>query len=121
MPDRILIRDLEVQFHVGVPDIERAHPQRLAITLELDLDVSAAAAVDDLEQTVDYHAVCLWVRSLGDGRQWKLIETLAVEIAEGAHARFGVPRVTVEVKKFILPDARHVSVRVQRPGAAAAS
>ncbi|MBX3748004.1 MAG: dihydroneopterin aldolase [Verrucomicrobiae bacterium] len=115
MPDRILIHDLEVLFHIGVPDTERARPQRLSLTLELHLDLSAAAAADDLERTVDYHAVSLWVRSLGEGRQWKLIETLAVEIAEGARTRFGVPSVTVEVKKFILPHARHVSVRVQRP------
>ena len=29
MPDQITIEDLEVRFHVGVPDEERAEPQRL--------------------------------------------------------------------------------------------
>ena len=41
--DTIAIEDLEVWFHVGVPDEERAHAQRLLISVEMDLDFRAAA------------------------------------------------------------------------------
>lgn len=113
--DTLIITDLELHCRVGVPEAERATPQRLLLTLELELDCAAAAASDDLRQTVDYHALVQRVRAWGQGREWRLIETLAVELAEWVRAEFGPRAVTVEVKKFILPETRHVAVRVRRP------
>jgi dihydroneopterin aldolase len=59
-------------------------------------------------------AVCQRLRAFGDGVHWKLIETLAVDIAQMVLEDFGPRSVMVEVKKFIIPEARHVSVRVSR-------
>jgi dihydroneopterin aldolase len=43
-----------------------------------------------------------------------LIETAAVEIAGVVLREFRPRRVSVEVKKFVLPEAEYVSVRVSR-------
>jgi dihydroneopterin aldolase len=112
--DTILIRDLEVQFQVGVSDAERAQPQRLLLSLELEKDFTAAVAGDDLSHTIDYSALSRRLLRFGDGRRWKLIETLASEIAKLALDEFGAERVTVEVKKFVVPQAQFVAVRVTR-------
>lgn len=112
--DLITIRELEVHYHVGVPDAERAKAQRLLIDVEIESDFSAAVASDDLTRTVDYYAVSRRVLRFGEGRSWKLIETLSVDLAEMVVREFGAARVTVEVKKFIIPEARHVSVRATR-------
>lgn len=119
MPDTILVSDFEVFYRVGVPDEERARPQRLLISLEMEPrgGFGSAAAVDDLGRTIDYYAVTRRLLALGDGREWRLIETLAVEIAGWVVQDFGAVRVLVEVKKFILPEARHVAVRVERSAA----
>ena len=114
--DTITICDLEVFYRVGVPDEERAQPQRLLLTVEMRRDFTAAAAADDLTQTIDYYAVSRRLLQFGDGRSWKLIETLAVEIAQMILKEFGAVAATVTVKKFILPEARQVSVTVSRPG-----
>ncbi len=113
--DTITICDLEVHFHVGVTPEERAQPQRLLLTVAMTRDCTAAAAADDLSETIDYFAVTQGLLQLGDGRHWALIETLAVEIAERVLEEFSPRRVTVEVKKFIIPQTRHVSVKVTRP------
>lgn len=112
--DIIVIQDLEVSYHVGVPDAERAQPQRLLLSLALKHDFTVAATTDDLTRTIDYYALSRRLLRFGDGRSWRLIETLAVEIAEMVLADFGAVEVTVEVKKFILPEARHVAVQVVR-------
>lgn len=114
MNDQICIRDLDVFYHVGVPDDERAQKQRLLLTLEIESDFTKAAAKDDLTQTIDYFAVTQRLLKLGEGREWKLLETLAVEIAELTRNEFGALTVMVEIKKFIIPEARWVSVRVSR-------
>jgi dihydroneopterin aldolase len=113
--DIITIADLEVFFRVGVPDAERAQPQRLLLTVEMETDFTAAGATDDLRQTIDYYAVAQRLQALGEGCEWKLIERLGEDIAALILREFGPQRVTVEIKKFILPQTRHVAVRLTRP------
>ena len=113
--DKIIISDLEVSYHVGVGEPERATAQRLLISVEMAHDFRAAAAQDDLAHTIDYYAVCQRLLQLGEGRSWRLIETLAVDIAALVQAEFHATSATVEVKKFIIPESRHVAVRVTRP------
>lgn len=112
--DTIIINELEVRYRVGVPEAERAQAQRLLLTVEMDHDFGAAAACDDLNETIDYHAVAVRLAGFGAGREWKLIETLAVEIAGMILKEFKPERVRVEVRKFILPDTRWVGVKVER-------
>jgi FolB domain-containing protein len=114
MNDVITIQDLEVFFHVGVPDEERARPQRLLISIAMEHDFTAAASGDDLSDTLDYFAVSERVRQFGDGAHWKLIETLALDLTQMVIDEFGARRVMVEVKKFVIPQTAHVSVRATR-------
>jgi dihydroneopterin aldolase len=111
---RISIVDLEVFYRVGVPDAERAQPQRLLLTVELESDFSAAAKSDGIADTVDYFAVTQRLLKFGQGREWKLIEKLAADIADMILAEFKPAAVTVEVKKYVIPQARHVSVALKK-------
>ena len=111
---KILIVDLEVFYHVGVPDEERAQAQRLLLSVEMEHDFSRAAQTDDLTHTINYYAVTQRLLKLGEGRSWKLIETLASDIAQLVLAEFQAMAVTVEVKKFIIPQARYVAVSLFR-------
>jgi dihydroneopterin aldolase len=115
--DTITIADLEVHYHVGVPDEEREREQRLLLTVQLTHDFSVAARDDDIGRTIDYYAVTQRLLRFGVRRKWRLIETLAQDIAEALLAEFRPISVTVEVKKLIIPQTRHVSVTVTRPAA----
>ena len=113
--DTITISDLEVFFHVGVTPEERARPQRLLLTVEMSHDCKAAAASDNLGETIDYFAVSQRLARLAGEGQWALIETVAADVAALVLEEFRPKAVSVEVKKFIIPQARHVSVRLRRP------
>lgn len=112
--DRIRIVDLEAHFRVGVSEQERAQPQRLLLTIEMEADLAGAAATDRLDQTIDYERVARRVLQFGEGRSWKLIEKLAGDLTEMLLAVFRPVAVSVEVKKFVIPQASHVSVRLSR-------
>jgi 7,8-dihydroneopterin aldolase/epimerase/oxygenase len=113
---QISITDLEVFYRVGVPDAERAKPQRLLLTVEMESDFSAAAKSDSIADTIDYFAVCQRLLKFGEGREWKLIEKLAADIADMILAEFKPQNVSVEVKKYVIPEARHVAVSLTRTG-----
>ena len=109
---KISIIDLEVFYRVGVPEAERVKPQRLLLTVEMDFDFSAAAKSDNIRDTIDYFAVSQRLLKFGEGRNWKLIEKLAADVADTILSEFKPQSVTVEVKKFPIPEARCVSVVV---------
>lgn len=113
MPE-IAITDLEVFFHIGVPDLERATPQRLLVSVTLEIDCARAAGADDIRGTIDYYRVAQDVLGFGEGRSWRLIETLADQIAALVLDRYHPLAVTVEVKKFPIPQARWVSVKLTK-------
>jgi FolB domain-containing protein len=108
----ISIVDLEVFYRVGVPDAERARAQRLLLTVELETDFAAAAQSDAIADTIDYYAVTQQLLHFGETREWRLIEKLAADIAIHLLTTHRPHAVTVEVKKFIIPEARHVFVRL---------
>jgi dihydroneopterin aldolase len=110
---KIRIVDLEVFYHVGVPDEERAQAQRLLLTVEMESDFSAAAKSDGIADTINYFSVTQRLLKFGEGRNWRLIEKLAADIADAVLAEFKPQAVTVEVKKFVIPQARYVAVRVE--------
>jgi FolB domain-containing protein len=109
MPN-IKIVDLEVFYCVGVPDEERAKPQRLLLTVDMNFDFSIAAVSDRVTKTIDYFAVAQQLLHFGEGRSWKLIEKVATNVAEMIMNEYRPQAVTVEVKKFVIPQAAYVSV-----------
>lgn len=119
MSDHILISGLRVETRVGWTDEERAEPQAVLIDLDVETDAGAPAASDDLGDTIDYGAVIAEVAEYVGGRETKLLERLAAEVAETIAARNGVKRVTVEIAKEVVPvpqEVTRVAVRIARSG-----
>lgn len=111
---KINIVDLEVFYCVGVGDEERATPQRLLLTIEMTFDFSSASVCDRIERTIDYHAVCQKLLAYGEGRSWRLLEKLVANLCDLVLADFKAQTVIVTVKKFAIPQARHVSVQLSK-------
>jgi 7,8-dihydroneopterin aldolase/epimerase/oxygenase len=111
---KISIVDLEVFYCVGVPDEERAKPQRLLLVINMDFDFSDAVKRDSIGDTIDYFEVSQQLLKFGEGKSWKLIEKLAADICELVMSEFTPKSVAVEVKKFPIPQAQYVSVFMTR-------
>jgi 7,8-dihydroneopterin aldolase/epimerase/oxygenase len=115
MSDLIRVIDLEVFAYIGVPDEERREPQRLLVSLEMSIDTfSHAAGTDNIARTVSYYDVAQHVKAFTLERPRKLLETMAEEMAFDLLKSFPIKKITLEIKKFILPDARYVSVKIER-------
>jgi len=111
---KIAIVDLEVFYCIGVTDEERAKPQRLLVTLDITFDFSTAAVSDRIEKTINYQTVVQELINFGQGRSWRLVERLVSNIAEKIMVQYNPHAVTVEVKKFPIPQARYVSVSLTK-------
>ena len=112
--DKIVIKDLEVDAHIGVTESERAQAQRLLITVEMERDLTEAGRTDAETSTTRYDIVADMIRKLVTERPRKLVEAVAHEIAETILARQMAQAVTVEVKKFSIPRSQYVSIQIHR-------
>ena len=110
----ITIVDLEVFYRVGISEEERAKPQRLLLTLDIKFDFSSAAVSGRIGRTIDYYEVTQRLLKLGETRSWRLIESVATDVAERILSEFHPESVTVEVKKFSIPEARYVSASLTK-------
>ena len=111
---RIHISQLELMARIGVPDEERSSPQRLTISLTIWPLHSGADLKDDISRTVNYADVCAETKKFVQGRSDRLIETLADAVARHLLEVFEIRTITIELRKFILPDVEFVSVTVTR-------
>jgi dihydroneopterin aldolase len=102
-PDVIELRGLRVAGICGVLPEERSRPQPLEIDVDIAADLSAAAASDDLGDTVDYGDVTTALEQVVTDGRFALLEALAAALCDTVLARPGVEAVTVAVRKLRPP------------------
>lgn len=117
MSDRITLSGLTVRGHHGVFEFEKRDGQDFVVDITVWRDFSAAAASDDLTDTLDYGALAELARAVVAGPPRNLIETVAVDIAETALARWRMEQIEVTVHKAHAPiplEFTDVAVTVRR-------
>jgi dihydroneopterin aldolase len=114
LPDEIHIEQLDVFTRVGVPEEERANPQRLAVSISFWSYQQTSDLADHVERTVNYSTVAEETKNFLRDQSVSLIETLAEQLASHLLKRFPIQKVTIELRKFPFQDAKYVSVTVTR-------
>jgi 7,8-dihydroneopterin aldolase/epimerase/oxygenase len=118
MSDRIALTGLRVRGSHGVLPEEREQGQDFLVDAVLWVDTRAAAASDDLADTVDYGVLAQRLAAVVAGDPVDLIETLASRLADTCLADPRVTRAEVTVHKPRAPiplTFTDVSVTVVRP------
>jgi len=99
MTDRITLTGLTVRGFHGVFDHERRDGQEFVVDAELEVSHAAAAASDDLRDTVDYGDLAHRLAAIVAGDPVDLIETLVVRLAQACLTDPRVTAATVTVHK----------------------
>ena len=114
MSPTLSLVDLKLLCRVGVPDQERAKPQKLLCTAVFPVpNFKKAAQNDSLEHTVNYYDLSQLLQETAQAKERKLIETLAADLAQSTFAAFPILWIDLELKKFILPETRHISFQAR--------
>ena len=122
MTDRIELGVLAVRGNHGVFDHERRDGQDFIVDVTVWMDLSGAAASDDLNDTFDYGVLAQRAADIVGGPARDLIETVAAEIADDVMGDDRVHAVEVVVHKPQAPipltfaDVAVVARRSRRGG-----
>jgi dihydroneopterin aldolase len=113
--DTIFLRDLRIRTIVGIWEWERRLPQVVSIDLDMATDIRRAAGSDQIGDTLDYKAVTRRIKAFVADSRFKLIETMAEQIAGIIIDEFGVPWVRVAVHKpWAIRGSRDVGLVIER-------
>jgi dihydroneopterin aldolase len=113
-PDEVRIEQLEVFTVIGVLEHERKGLQRLMVSISFRPYEHAQNLADNIEKAVNYSAVAEETKRFACEQAVNLIETLADRLASHLLKTFPIQKVTIELRKFALQDAKYVSVTVTR-------
>jgi dihydroneopterin aldolase len=112
--DEVHIEQLEISAHIGVPEQERTNPQRLIVSISFWPYPQIRDVADNIDKTVNYSVVADETKNFVRDQSVNLIETLADRLAAYLLKTFPIQKVTVELRKFPLQDAKYVSATVTR-------
>jgi len=97
--DLVFIEDLRIQTVIGVFDWEREITQTISLDLQMAFDISAAAASDDIVDTLDYKSVSKRLIQFVEASEFQLVEALAEHCATIILEEFPVCWVHLKLSK----------------------
>jgi len=96
---RIRLSDITLPLHIGVTEAERANRQRVRIDIVMEVD--PAPPVDDkITEVVDYGRIVDRIRGVCERARYRLVESLAEELAEACFLDDRVQAVRVGIQKL---------------------
>jgi dihydroneopterin aldolase len=113
--DKIFVKNLRVSGILGIHKHEQQTPQAIIVNAVVTADITAAAANDDILQTVNYSSMAKMIAKTIQSNHFltveALITTLADQILEDQH----IHEVWLRVEKpDALADADSVGVEITR-------
>lgn len=104
------IKDLSLLCLLGVTDLERAHPQKVHISLKIYGNFEQSSKSDDINDTINYVGIMNSIELLVAEKPFKLIERLAYEIRQTILDVCGDRLVEVSVvKPNVLRSAKYAA------------
>ena len=100
--DKLVINKLKISALIGVLDHERLVRQDIFVTLDLFVDIRKSAQSDDLNDTIDYAALCTALSEYVASTKFLLIESLAEAICHFLLSQYPIQKLRLYLEK---PDA----------------
>ena len=109
----LFLHDHIVEVDIGIHDFEKAQPQRILISAEIDVEAGCGTQ-DDIATVLDYDFLRREIAALVDGRHFNLQETLCRSVITIIGRQPGVQAAVVSVRKpDVYPDCAAVGVRMR--------
>ena len=113
--DYIRLEGLRLRCRIGVTPRERRRRQTIVADIALRCNLRPASRSDRLEDTVDYAALACSIARMAEAGEFRLLETLAEQIAAICLADAKVAGVLVRVnKRNISPILGGAAVAIRR-------
>lgn len=113
--DIVYLKDLRVDVVIGIYEWERRVKQTIILDIEMAADVGRAAQSDNIDDALNYKAVAKRLFDYVGTTEFKLVETLAENIAALLLKEFNTPWCRLRLnKQGAVRGVRDVGVVIER-------
>lgn len=113
--DLVYIKNLRIETIIGIYDWEREVKQVVSMDLEMAADIKMAAQTDDIGYALNYKSISKRIIKFVQEQKFKLIESMAEEVAQIVLIEFSVPWVRLRISKpGALRGSEDVGIIIER-------
>ena len=113
--DLVYIKNLRVETIIGIYDWEREVKQVVSMDLEMAADIKMAAQTDNIGYALNYKSISKRIIKFVQEQKFKLIESMAEEVAQIVLVEFSVPWVRLRISKpGALRGSEDVGIIIER-------
>ena len=113
--DLVYIKNLRIETIIGIYDWERQVKQVVSMDLEMAADIKMAAQTDNIGYALNYKSISKRIIKFVQEQKFKLIESMAEEVAQIVLIEFSVPWVRLRISKpGALRGSEDVGIIIER-------
>ncbi len=112
---KVLIKELILNLRLGYYDFEKAKPQKVKFSLEVDYRDKKPTNDKDLKSIVNYDKLVKLIKKLVKNKHYNFLETLAEDIFDELFKDIRIDKITLQIEKLeIIKDCSSVGIQISK-------
>ena len=112
---KVLIKELILNLRLGYYDFEKAKPQKVKFSLEVDYRDKKPTNDKDLKSIVNYDKLVKLIKKLVKNKHYNFLETLAEDIFDELFKDIRIDKITLQIEKLeIIKDCSSVGIEISK-------
>ena len=112
---KILIKELILNLRLGYYDFEKAEPQKVMFSLEVNYRDKKPTNDKDLKSIVNYDKLVKLIKKLVKNKHYNFLETLAEDVFDELFKDIRIDKITLQIEKLeIIKDCSSVGIQISK-------
>ena len=112
---KVLIKELILNLRLGYYDFEKAEPQKVKFSLEVDYRDKKPTNDKDLKSIVNYDKLVKLIKKLVKNKHYNFLETLAEDVFDELFKDIRIDKITLQIEKLeIIKDCSSVGIQISK-------
>ena len=112
---KVLIKELILNLRLGYYDFEKAEPQKVKFSLDVDYRDKKPTNDKDLKSIVNYNKLVKLIKKLVKNKHYNFLETLAEDVFDELFKDIRIDKITLQIEKLeIIKDCSSVGIQISK-------
>ena len=112
---KVLIKELILNLRLGYYDFEKAEPQKVKFSLDVDYRDKKPTNDKDLKSIVNYDKLVKLIKKLVKNKHYNFLETLAEDVFDELFKDKRIDKITLQIEKLeIMKDCSSVGIQISK-------
>ena len=112
---KVLIKELILNLRLGYYDFEKAEPQKVKFSLDVDYRDKKPTNDKDLKSIVNYDKLVRLIKKLVKNKHYNFLETLAEDVFDELFKDKRIDKITLQIEKLeIIKDCSSVGIQISK-------